>query len=92
MNSLSKEELKFLTPEVLDKLGPRVRIHYMYPYEKFEYYLTYSGEELPMKKALHKMQDDFEDACALQRVEVRRSRDADERERIKTNRGGASSY
>ncbi len=63
VNNVSKEQLDVLPPKILDKLSNKVKIRYMYPYDKFEYVLTYDGRELPMQAALGKMQMDFEDAC-----------------------------
>lgn len=63
VNNVSKEQLDVLPPKILDKLSNKVKIRYMYPYDKFEYVLTYEGRELPMQVALGKMQMDFEDAC-----------------------------
>jgi hypothetical protein len=63
VNNVSKEDLDVLPAKVLEKLSNKVKIRYMYPYDKFEYVLTYDGREFPMQKALAKMQVDFEDAC-----------------------------
>jgi hypothetical protein len=47
----------------------------MYPYDKYEYVRTYDGRELPMEKALAKMQNDFEDACEDRLRENQHTRD-----------------
>ncbi len=73
MSSLSKQELDVLPKEVLDKLDSKIKINYMYPYDKYEYFLTYGGRELPMKKALNQIQTDYEDACLLKDVVNKRS-------------------
>lgn len=62
-NNLSKEDLDVLPPRVLDKLSNKVKIEYQYPYDKFEYIITYDGREMPFKRASNKIQNDFEDAC-----------------------------
>lgn len=63
MSGLSKDEITFLPPHIFEKVEARIKIHYYYPIDKFEYVLTYDGQELPMKKALYKIQDEFEVAC-----------------------------
>lgn len=63
ISNLSKEDLDVIPPKVLEKLSNKVKIHYKYPYDKFDYFLTYDGREYPMEKALNKLQADFEDAC-----------------------------
>jgi hypothetical protein len=63
MSGLSKEELDVLPKEVLTKLDPKIKINYSFPYDKFEYFLTYDGKELPILKALIKVQQDMEKAC-----------------------------
>lgn len=75
VNNVSKEQLDVLPPKILDKLSNKVKIRYMYPYDKFEYVLTYDGRELPMQAALGKMQMDFEDACEDRLRENQHSRD-----------------
>lgn len=81
LNNLSKEELDVLPPKVLDKLENKVKIEYKYPYDKFEYVLTYDGRELPMEKAFNKIQDDFEDACEERLRENQHARDLWEQDR-----------
>ena len=63
MNNLSTEGLDFLPPELKEKLGNSVKIHYLYPYDKFDYVLNYEGQEMPMQLAFHKLQDQFEEVC-----------------------------
>lgn len=81
VNNVSKEELDVLPPHVLDKLSNKVKIKYMYPYDKYEYVLTYDGRELLMEKALAKMQNDFEDACEDRLRENQHTRDLHELDR-----------
>lgn len=69
MNNLSKEDLDVLPPQILEKLSPKVKIYYHYPYDKFEYYLTYNERELPMMKAFLKIQNDFEESCVRNNLE-----------------------
>lgn len=69
MNNLSKEDLDVLPPQILEKLSPKVTIYYHYPYDKFEYYLTYNERELPMNKAFLKIQNDFEESCVRNNLE-----------------------
>ncbi len=75
VSNVSKEELDVLPQKVLDKLSNKVKIRYMYPYDKFEYVLTYDGREFPMQTALAKMQVDFEDACEDRLRENQHTRD-----------------
>lgn len=63
MNKLPKEELDVLPPEILSKLDSKIKINYYYPYDKYEYFLTYDGKELPMQKALNVVQSDMEKNC-----------------------------
>lgn len=74
MNNLSKDELDVLPKEILDKLDSKVKINYYFPYDKFEYLLTYDGRELPMMKAFSKIQKDFEEACEIRKKENRLNR------------------
>lgn len=69
MSNFSKEELNVIPKEILDKLEPKVRINYYYPYDKFEYMVTYNGKEQPMNKALQKVQADMEAACEVRVIE-----------------------
>jgi hypothetical protein len=63
VSNLSKEDLDVLPKEVNDKLSNKIKIEYKYPFDSYEYYLTYDGREYPMEKAMLKMQRDYEDAC-----------------------------
>lgn len=86
MRNLAKDELDIFPKEILDKLEPKVKINYHFPYDKFEYLLTYAGKEQPMGKALLNVQKDMEDACErrmIQNGEYRRWYD-------KSNGGGSS--
>ena len=69
MNNLSKDELDVIPKDILDKLEPKVKINYLFPYDKFEYILTYGGKELSMLKALQKVQQDMEHECEVRKVE-----------------------
>lgn len=69
MSNLPKEELDFIPKEVLGKLESKVKVNYHYPYDKFEYLLTYEGKELPMENALLKVQKAMEEACELRRID-----------------------
>lgn len=71
VTNLAKEDLDLLPKEVLDKLEPKVKIHYYYPYEKFEYLLTYDGKEQPMHAALLKVQKDMEYYCEKRMIDNR---------------------
>lgn len=65
MSNLTKEGLEVFSPEILAKLSPKVKIKYFYPYDKFEYVVTFENKELPIGKALGKMQQEMEQACEL---------------------------
>lgn len=69
MSNLNKEDLDLIPKEVLDKLESKVKVNYYFPYDKFEYLLTYDGKELPMGNALLKVQKDMEKACELRRID-----------------------
>lgn len=69
MRNFEKETLDFLSPEVLKKLEPKVKLNYYFPYDKFEYFLTYNGKELPMQDALLLVQKDMESACEIRMIE-----------------------
>lgn len=69
LSNLSKEDLGVIPPQVLEKLSNRVKIEYKYPYDKYDYYITYSGIEMPLEKGLNKLQEDFEDACIGRLIE-----------------------
>ena len=90
MDNLSQEELDFIPPESLKKLGKGISIHYKYPYDSFEYFVTYDGVEQPLSKAMYKMLDEFEDACILR---MRRNREIKEVEKSwgkgSSGKGGA---
>lgn len=86
MNNLIQNDLDFLPPETLKKLGKNVSIAYKYPYDSFDYFLTFEGQELPMQAALQRVMNEFEDACILRLKENQRIRTRDERDA----RAGAS--
>jgi hypothetical protein len=69
MKNFSKETLDFLPPDVLEKLEPQVKLNYIFPYDKFDYYLTYNGKELPMQDALLLVQQDMEDSCERRMID-----------------------
>ncbi len=69
MSKLKKEELDFMPKSVLDKLEPKVKVNYFFPYDKFEYHLTYDGKELPMEAALIQVQKDMEVVCEHRRMD-----------------------
>lgn len=69
INNLIKEDLDIIPKEVLDKLEPKVKINYYYPYDKFEYLLTYDGKEQSMESALLKVQKDMEDNCERRMID-----------------------
>ncbi len=75
MEQLPKEKLDVLPKEILDKLASKVRVNYKFPYDKFEYILTYSGTELPMKEAFLKIQGEMEEICNLQMKSNHESRE-----------------
>lgn len=83
MSKLSKEELDFLPKPIADKLEPKIKINFFFPYDKFEYFLTYDGKELPMEKALLKVQKDMEDQC-----ERRVIQNGEDRRWYQKNHGG----
>lgn len=66
MDNLIQEDLEFIPVETRKKLGKTVSIHYKYPYDSFDYYVNYEGQEQPLTKALHKMLDEFQTACLIQ--------------------------
>lgn len=69
MENLSKEDLEFLPPTVLNKIGNKVKIKYQYPLDRFDYVVSYDGKDLPMERAFGKIQDDFEYACERNALE-----------------------
>lgn len=71
VSNLAKEDLDLLPKEVLDKLESKVKINYFYPYDKFEYHLTYDGKEMPMQAALLKVQKDMEYFCEKRMIDNR---------------------
>jgi hypothetical protein len=84
VRDLTTEDLSFLPDEVLKKVGGQVRVRYYYPIDRFEYDLTYDGEEMPMTKAFHQMQDDFEKTCSSQveeNYEIREAKKVDWKDR-----------
>ena len=90
MNNLSQEDLDFIPPESLKKLGKNVNIHYKYPYDAFEYFVTYDGVEQPIDKAIYKMMDEFEDACILRMKENRRIKEVEKNwDKATGKKGGA---
>lgn len=90
MENLPKDDLEFLPPQIKEKLGSNVKIKYLYPYDKFDYVISYGGKELPMQKAFYKIQDDFEEACLRNALTGRSDRKKRETE-IKNGSGGSSS-
>jgi hypothetical protein len=89
MTNLSTEGLDFLPPELKEKLGNSVKIHYLYPYDKFDYILSYEGKEMPMQMAFHRLQDQFEEVCLRNAVNGafdRKKRNSD----IKNASGGSA--
>jgi hypothetical protein len=69
MDKLDKEDLDVIPKEILDMLEPKVKIHYYYPYDKFEYLVTYAGKEQPIESALLKVQKAMEDHCERRMVD-----------------------
>lgn len=57
------EDQSLLSPEVRSKLGNSIRISYHYPIDKFEYFLTYEGEEHPFEKTIGRIKDGYEMEC-----------------------------
>ncbi len=86
MTSLPKDGLEVFPPEILAKISPKVKISYMYPYDKFQHVLTYDNKELPMDKALGKIQQDMESNC-----EVRMIENGEYRKWYEKNHGGGGS-
>lgn len=74
MENLPKEELDFLPPQIVEKIGNKVKIKYHYPLDKFDYVISYNGKELPMDQAFHKMQDEFESVCLTNALNSRDAR------------------
>lgn len=75
LNNLSKEDLDAIPGPVLDRLSNKVKIKYRYPYDSYDYFLTYDGKEYPADKALNKLQADFEDACENRLLENQHTND-----------------
>ena len=69
MDKLDKEDLDVIPKEILDKLEAKVKINYYYPYDKFEYLVTYAGKEQPMQSALLKVQKEMEDHCERRMID-----------------------
>ena len=69
MRNFERESLDFLSPDILQKLEGKVRLNYHFPYDKFDYFLTYNGKELPMQDALIQVQKDMEAACEIRMIE-----------------------
>jgi hypothetical protein len=63
MDNLPHEDLDVLYPEVLEKLGKSITISYLYPKDKFEYFVSYEGEEVSLDRAFIRIQKDFEIEC-----------------------------
>ena len=85
LNNLSKDELDVLPKPILDKLSNKVKIEYRYPYDAYDYIITYDGREYPMEKALLKIQNDFEDACEDRLRENQHAKDL--QDKVRTSRG-----
>ena len=62
-SSIPLEDQSLLSPEVRSKLGNSIRISYHYPLDKFEYFLTYNGEEHSFEKTIGRIKDDYEMEC-----------------------------
>jgi hypothetical protein len=90
MSNLSKDGLDVFAPEILAKLSPKVKVKYFYPYDKFEYVLTYDNKELPMGKALGKIQQEMEKACEVRMIDNREYREWYEKGRSGGGASGAS--
>lgn len=84
MSNLSKEGLDVFPPNILAKLSPKVKIKYFYPYDKFEYFLTYGERELAMGKALGLIQQEMEETCELRVIENKEYRQWYEKDRSGT--------
>jgi hypothetical protein len=69
MDKLVKDDLDVIPKEILDKLEPKVKINYYYPYDKFEYLLTFAGKEQSMQSALLKVQKEMEDHCERRMID-----------------------
>jgi hypothetical protein len=76
LENLPSPEVGFLPEQVKAKLGRTAKIHYRYPLDRFDYVISYGGEELALPRALQRLQDDFEDACVRRSLE-----NEDEREK-----------
>jgi len=81
LTNLSKEDLGVIPPQVLNKLSNKVKIEYKYPYDKYDYFITYSGIEMPLEKGLNKLQEDFEDACIGRLIENQNTKELWEKDR-----------
>jgi hypothetical protein len=75
LTNLSKEDLGVIPPEVLKKLSNKVKIEYKYPYDKYDYFITYDGREMPLQKGLNELQEDFEEACVGRLIENQRTKE-----------------
>lgn len=62
--SIPLADQKILAPEIRKKLGNSIRVSYHYPLDRYEYALTYEGEEMPFERVVSKIQDDYELNCA----------------------------
>jgi hypothetical protein len=74
MDNLSPGELEVLPPKAREKLGTAVKIQYLYPYDKFEYFVQYDGQDLPIERAVARVQEEFENACERNALEGREDR------------------
>lgn len=83
------EELSFLPKAISGKVGSSVSIRYFYPIDRYEYLLSYEGNELPLKTVFLKMQSEFEASCLAMSSDNADIRDGKAKERRK--KGGGSS-
>lgn len=74
-------KINFLPPEVLKKFTPGVEIRYFYPIDRFEYVLTYDGQDLPADRAINAIQNDFEAICEAQYKENMELRESNKKGR-----------
>lgn len=81
MKDLNPGSLDFIPSKTLKKLEKNVKIQYKYPYDSFDYFLTFEGEELPIAKAVQKIGEEFETSCIVQQIENGWTRDGEKRMR-----------
>ena len=89
INSLDTETISFLPEETISKISPWIMIRYYYPIDKFEYVVTFNNEELPLQKAMTRIQSEFESACYnrfWENVSIRKSNSKE-----RNGRSGSSS-